>query len=456
MALAVTNPNAFPSDGKVLVVGIDAPITLHSKFMNRVYFWSPQQLRRAEDFPSKVSALVLSKDLIPGDERRIKEMAEGLEIRRITRASGLVRTEEVLNMYLAGVDLSIDPAEPEKKPVAPPPKPQPQPQPALHLVPKAPIALWDEEEMPPAEMGEVLTSLGYYWIPIGRIRVFEGQPREHFDQVSLALLAASISGGGQEEPVWVRRLTNDPNHDYELVDGERRYHSCVMINVTHMKAVFKRPKSKIQQYKLSVVGNFGQEPHPPLETARSIHTLIHGLPELQGMSMTKRIDALSHVYVKSPQWVTYHLSLLKLAPEVQAMMEAGVPKAQRLPVGMGAYLSTIEDKALQIEIAKLVVQKGFSVNQARDYARRRALELGTTVGTGRNRKPSDDYARFMRFINRTATEGDIQSELSDEQFEEMFKPHTEAELRSASARLEDTIETLLRLKKKVDAFCKKN
>ncbi len=453
MALIKRSPrNAFPSDGKVLVVGMDAPITLHSRFMNRTYFWWPEQLRRAEDFPPKVAALILSKDLVPGDERRILDIADNKGVKQISKASGLVRLKELLSTYLNGVDMAVNPAEPDGKPVL---SPRPKPQTQFHLVRKPEAALEDEEKMPPAGLGEVQTSLGFFWIPIGRIRIFEDQPREYFDQVSLALLAASISEGGQEEPIWVRRLTDDSDHDYELVDGQRRYHACTIIHFTHMKAVFKLPKSKIEQYKLSVIGNFGQEPHPPLEIARSIYKLAYGLPELQALSMTRRIDFLSHVYVKSPGWVTYHLSLLRLVPDVQAMMEPTVPKDQRLPILIGSYLSTIDNKPLQIEIAKLVVTQGLSVNQARDYARRRALELGASVGTGRKRQPKDDYLRFMRFVNRIAAEGNIQLEISDEGFEAMFKPRTPAERSNTSAKLADNIRTLTKLKEKVDKIDRK-
>jgi ParB/RepB/Spo0J family partition protein len=440
VATTETSPrNTFPSDGKVMVVGFDASIVLRSKYVKRVYFWGTEELVQGQEYPPKVEVMILSDDLVPGDERRIREVATARNIRQVMRAHGLVRLEELLGFLLRHVDINIDPAG-----SGVPPKPD------IYLVTEQKGR--DEEVMPPADVGEVQTSLGFFWIPISRIVVFKGQPRESFDQVSLALLAASISEGGQEEPVWVRRIAGGPNYDYELVDGERRYHACMMVHVTHMKAVFKRPKTKIQQYKLAVIGNFGHEPHPPLEIARSIHKLATELPELKDLSMAKRVDALTHIYVKSPNWILYHLSLLKLVPEVQAMMEPNLPKEQRLPVGMGAYLATIEDKTLQIEIAKMVVSRGISVNQAREYARRRASETGATIGAGRKRQPRDDYIRFERFTKRVASEGDIQIELPEQEFKAMFQTRTAADIKTVSARLDRSIKTLTKLKEKVDVL----
>ena len=65
-------------------------------------------------------------------------------------------------------------------------------------------------------------------IPWELIRPFKGQPRKYFDREELENLADSIAEIGQQTPVWVRILEDDPVYEYELIDGERRYIACGM------------------------------------------------------------------------------------------------------------------------------------------------------------------------------------------------------------------------------------
>ena len=65
--------------------------------------------------------------------------------------------------------------------------------------------------------GEFLSTRVQY-IPLGRIRPNPQQPRQGFDEVGLAELAASIRSCGILQPLTVRRAGDG----YELVAGERR------------------------------------------------------------------------------------------------------------------------------------------------------------------------------------------------------------------------------------------
>ena len=64
--------------------------------------------------------------------------------------------------------------------------------------------------------GEFLSTRVQY-IPLGRIRPNPQQPRQGFDEVGLAELAASIRSCGILQPLTVRRAGDG----YELVAGER-------------------------------------------------------------------------------------------------------------------------------------------------------------------------------------------------------------------------------------------
>ncbi len=62
-------------------------------------------------------------------------------------------------------------------------------------------------------------------VPISHIRPNAYQPRSHFDEESMASLAASIRAVGLLQPVLVREL-QDETESYELIAGERRWRAA--------------------------------------------------------------------------------------------------------------------------------------------------------------------------------------------------------------------------------------
>ena len=62
-------------------------------------------------------------------------------------------------------------------------------------------------------------------VPISHIRPNAFQPRSHFDEESMASLAASIKAVGLLQPVLVRQLAEEAE-SYELIAGERRWRAA--------------------------------------------------------------------------------------------------------------------------------------------------------------------------------------------------------------------------------------
>ena len=71
-------------------------------------------------------------------------------------------------------------------------------------------------------VGEILE------ISTDRIRRMEGQPRTEFDQDELERLAATIRDIGQLESILVTRVEGDPEADFEILAGERRWRAVSM------------------------------------------------------------------------------------------------------------------------------------------------------------------------------------------------------------------------------------
>src|SRR3989344_5128740 len=100
------------------------------------------------------------------------------------------------------------------------------------------------------------------------IRPFPNQPRKYFNKAKLESLAKSISTVGQLVPIHVREVesNNGSKIHYELIDGQRRWHACGIAGKTQMKVIVFSVASEDEQFKLSLITNFGREGHDPVET----------------------------------------------------------------------------------------------------------------------------------------------------------------------------------------------
>ena len=152
-----------------------------------------------------------------------------------------------------------------------------------------------------------------------QIRRFTDQPRNFFDAKDMNDLAASIEEIGQQTPIVVKAVIGDPKHKYELVDGERRWIACGMAGVDTMLAWVRPIKDSDEQFVASVVGNFGRSSHTPLEISQAINR-IRKSKRMESFSPGEQIAKIAKIFARSEPWVYSHLALLRLHPEVQAMM----------------------------------------------------------------------------------------------------------------------------------------
>ncbi len=206
------------------------------------------------------------------------------------------------------------------------------------------------------------------------IRPFADQPRKHFNAEELRNLAESIAEIGQRTPVCVRPISDDPSHQFELIDGERRFQACGLKNIPTMIAEVRTVASADDQFLQSVVPNFGRAGHTPLETARAIQRikLSHFGPTSEYGA--KVLEKLAKIFAHSPAWVHQHLSLLKLDPRVQALMDPSRPDAKRLKFQVAIALANLPP-ARQCSLAAGIVGRELKLKQALGFVR-------TQVGSG--------------------------------------------------------------------------
>jgi ParB family chromosome partitioning protein len=188
-------------------------------------------------------------------------------------------------------------------------------------------------------------------LPISRVEPRKGQPRTIFDEPALQELSESIAQHGLLQPITVRELNGGY---YQIIAGERRWRAARMAGLTEIPARIVNADDRTVQ-ELALVENLQREDLNPIEEAKGYRALM------DDFGMTQ--EAVSQSVGKSRPAVANALRLLSLQGEVLAMVEQGL-----LTTGHARALLPIEDKLLQLEAAKQVVEKGLSVRQTESLA----------------------------------------------------------------------------------------
>ena len=193
----------------------------------------------------------------------------------------------------------------------------------------------DEPEVVPSDM-----------LPISRVEPRSGQPRTVFDEPALQELSESIAAHGVLQPITVRKL--DSGY-YQIIAGERRWRAARMAGLTEVPVrIIEADDRKAQE--LALVENLQRENLNPMEEAKGYRVLM------EDFGLTQ--EAVSLSVGKSRPAVANALRLLSLPDAIADMLEKG-----ELSSGHARALLPMEDKLLQLETAKKIVEKGLSVRQ---------------------------------------------------------------------------------------------
>jgi ParB family chromosome partitioning protein len=236
-----------------------------------------------------------------------------------------------------------------------------------------------------ATAGEVSMGVVYAELPIDAIVPNPRQPREVFDEDALAELVISIREIGLLQPVVVRRAGPE---SYELVAGERRLRASREAGLTAIPSIIRHTDDDAM-LRDALLENLHRANLNPLEEAAAYQQLLSDFGCTQ--------DDLARRIGRSRPQVTNTLRLLKLPPDVQRRVAAGVISA-----GHARALLSLDDPAAMDSLALRIVAEGLSV---------RAVEEIIIVGEGDGRKRSSSR-RSRVTLPRDAEIADVVSELS--------------------------------------------
>ena len=226
-------------------------------------------------------------------------------------------------------------------PVTPQPAPTPAPE-----QPQQPTFV----QSPKVNVPIFVNGLGE--VPIEQIEVNPNQPRKYFDETALKELCESIKIHGIIQPIVITEIT--PGR-YMIIAGERRYRASKMAGLSVVPCVLKDYTER-QVKEVSLIENLQRENLNPIEAARAVKQLMDEYNFSQEV-VAERIG-------KSRPSVTNMLRLLTLTPEVRSFVEQGL-----LLAGQARPMVVIADPALQIKVAKTVIDKNLNARETEKLVR---------------------------------------------------------------------------------------
>lgn len=211
-------------------------------------------------------------------------------------------------------------------------------------------------------------------VPIASVRANPFQPRNHFEEESLAALAASIAEVGVLQPILVRPLPSGGEHAYELIAGERRLRAARRAGLQTIPALV-READDMASLAQAVIENVHRADLNPLEEAAAYKQLIEEF-ELTHEEVGARVG-------RSRAAITNALRLFQLPPAVQKLVATG-----ELSAGHARALLGTPDRAFQEALARRAVAEGLSVREVEEAVRARSGQPTTrTVAPGRRLRP---------------------------------------------------------------------
>lgn len=181
-------------------------------------------------------------------------------------------------------------------------------------------------------------------IPIDAVSPNPRQPRQIFDDQSMAELVHSLKEIGLLQPVVVRRVAPD---QYELVMGERRWRAAREAGFTTLPAIV-RETGDDAMLRDALLENLHREQLNPLEEAAAYDQLLKDF----GATHEELADRIG----RSRSQVTNTLRLLRLPPPVQRRVAAGV-----LSAGHARAILALDEPSAQEALAHRIVAEGLSV-----------------------------------------------------------------------------------------------
>ena len=224
------------------------------------------------------------------------------------------------------------------------------------------------------------------------------QPRQVFDEEKLQELAESIKEFGIVEPLVVRVK----GRKYQLVAGERRLRAAKIAGLIKVPVVIREYEDS-KMMEIALVENIQRHDLNPIEEAQGIKRLMEEFKLTQEQAAEK--------VGRSRVAVTNILRLLNLPEEIQEQISVGI-----LNMGQAKQLLGLESKEQQLNVAKAIVENGWSSRMTEEVCRR--LKDGQKLQI--TREIIEEIVEKKEKTPRVKAEKDVYCAEAEEKMREFF------------------------------------
>ncbi len=271
-------------------------------------------------------------------------------------------------------------------------------------------------------------------ISVTRIKPNEGQPRKYFAMAKLQALGRSLLCG-QQIPIILVSITDDPHYDYVIYDGERRWRAAKLVGKPTLRAIIAKSIPEAQMFKGSAICNFGREGHQPMEIANALQRIKN--------EENPTFEQLAAMFSNSVSWVTQHLGLLRLMPDVQALMNPELPAGEGITFSVASEVSKLP-AAHQLAAARHIIERQMTIDEVRHYVRHLMAQVGSSMlCTRRKRGPADDFKILRTFLRKSRASVarllDLPGGLT---LKDLFCHRTEDDAEKVLAEIDDLVKNL--------------
>ena len=207
------------------------------------------------------------------------------------------------------------------------------------------------------------------------------QPRRHFDEYELSVLAESIRKNGLLQPLTVRRCSGR----YELIAGERRLKACMMVGLKKVPCILQRADREEAAF-FTIIENLQRCDLTIFEEAEGICRLM----ECCGLTRNEVAEQLGI----AQSTLSNKLRLLKLRPD-----ERRIITDARLTERHARALLRLPDEK-RGDALELILAKGLTVSEAEEYIEHLINPPIKTPEPPKRRAAIGDVRIFANSLNR--------------------------------------------------------
>jgi ParB family chromosome partitioning protein len=192
----------------------------------------------------------------------------------------------------------------------------------------------------------------FFMCPVALIEPNPYQPRTDFSGADFEQLVESVKESGIVTPLLVSKRESA----YRLIAGERRWRAAQKAGLERVPVIVREASGR-QMLELALIENLHRKDLNPIEEALAYRRLLDEGGSTQE-TIAKRLG-------RDRSTITNALRLLTLSRQIQQDVVEG-----RLSMGHARVLAGIKDENARKTLRNLIVQRGMSVRQTENAAKR--------------------------------------------------------------------------------------